>query len=611
MARKKPTNSTKPVTQRRRQPSRAAKIKSKAKSTENEMPINVAEVSQIFLDETTAIYDGFLPGYSVEGVLENYDRSTASREIHSTVEVLARDSWLDKELVYFGLRKLVQENIHAQHRVSVIPTITPLLLKSQIETFINEKIRKNRDRYDSIIILRDIGCEKDDPIHAENARRSDLIKQKRDEILLANGLNENGRIKIFLQCMTEELSIDFAEDQQIVIPMRIDMSHFTVAVVQVVDQKATISYKDSFNSECPDSIRQPIVDFFKQQLGADNVCFNNSKVTSKQRQRNGYDCGVFAILNGLDMVRQNARLPKFLPDSITQEYLSMYRGFLFCLYEGLGLKIKLEPGFHKLLNQKMNHIFDHSQKLFQNDKQKKQATDQTGLLIDLIHNSKNGLVKNSGLVSEGKNRLEVLNNNGSGLDVILRELRSLGKELIKISEKDLTVNQKEFVQEQVQETNKILTKMNKTDKMDKTGWLDNPVIQAVKKAAIVTAGVVLVGLMIANLPMIQALEGLLASSSSLFIPVAAAMFSACFLLAVKMPGWLSSDTENNSSIVETGIPPDLNTTGSALLSQPSKVLTPGFEQSKQPQTEELKEVSDKVEEDLQNKTKQNKTKPKK
>ncbi len=602
MARKK-AKARQPEVQIRRQPARkaktAAQIKRQAKAApavvRDEMVISSEELGQILLEHINGQYDGFLPEFSVSGNLNHFDRSS-SDAIQSSVEELESDSWLDVELVYFAIRKLLQEDQRIPHAVHVIPTLCPNEFERSIQTLVHDKIVAEKEKYEDIILLREKDCDDDDPVHAENRKRTGLIKAKIEEILFNNNLDSDAFIKIFLQKIMNEQGVDFAKDQQIVIPIRVGSNHFTVAVVHISDQKATISYKDSFNSQCPDSIRQPIVDFFKQQLGADNVSFNNIKVTSQQKQRNGYDCGVFAILNGLDMVRQNAGLAKFLPDSITPEYLLMYRGFLFCLYESLGLKIKLELGFHKLLNQKMNHIFDESQKLFQNNLQKNQATDQVSLLIDLIHNPENGLAKSPNLVNKGKGRLELLNNNGSELDIILRTLRSLGKDLIKISEKNLTINQKEFVQEQVQETNKILAQMNK---IDKTSWFDNPVIQAVKKAAIVTACVVLVGLVIANLPMIQALEGLLASSSSLFIPVAAAMFSACFLLAVKMPGWLSSDTENNSSVVETGIPSDLNATdNNDFLPQPTKVLTPGFEQSKQPQAEELNEISDKVEEAL-------------
>jgi len=597
MARTKSRKSQKPRVQTRQQPRRRAKTITQLRHqsaveavnhvVRDDMVVGHDELGQILLEHVNGQYDGFLPGFSISGNLNSFDRSS-TEAIQSSVEQLYANSWLDAELVYFAIRKLLQEDKRIPHPVHVIPTLCPDEFERSIETLVHDKIVADKEKYKDIILLSEKDCGEDDPVHAENRNRVRLIKEKIEEILFNNHLDSSQSIKIFLQHILNKQAVDFTQTQQIVIPMRVGRNHFTVAVVHIENQKANISYKDSFNNQCPNDIRKPIFDFFKQLLGNNNVYFNNIKIANNKMQRNSYDCGVFAILNSLDMVRQNAGLTKFLPDSINREYLVMYRGFLFCLYESLGLKITLEPSFRKLLSQKISSIFEYSQKIFQNSVYKKQAIDQLDLLIDLIHNPENDLADKISSDASIKGRLKAINMS-SELNIILGALRVLGNELKNIDKRELTPHQQDFVERQVQKNNNLLVQLTPAGTVF---GLDSSAIQAVKKATMVTASAILMGLAIAKLPIMLALEGALASSTSLFIPIATAMFGTCFLLAVKLPNWLSSDNGENTAMVGRGKSLALEDNSNNLLEESTKVLTPSFEKSKQPEKSESNTVSE-------------------
>ena len=112
------------------------------------------------------------------------------------------------------------------------------------------------------------------------------------------------------------------------------------------------------------------------------------------------------------------------------------------------------------------------------------------------------------------------------------ELKEIGR-----NKEILDPEKVDFIAEQVKQTFGFL---------ESTAWLTNPVIQALQKATGLTVGIIAIGFAVAKLPATLALSGLLASQS-IFIPVAAALFSACVFFTIKLSNLMSDDRSQHSN----------------------------------------------------------------
>ncbi len=155
MARTKSRKSQKPRVQTRQQPRRRAKTLTQLRHqsvvaavnhvVRDDMIIGHDELGQILLEHVNGQYDGFLPGFSISGSLNSFERSS-TEAIQSSVEQLYANSWLDAELVYFAIRKLLQEDKRIPHPVHVIPTLCPDEFERSIETLVHDKIVANKEK---------------------------------------------------------------------------------------------------------------------------------------------------------------------------------------------------------------------------------------------------------------------------------------------------------------------------------------------------------------------------------------------------------------------------------------------------------------------------------
>lgn len=324
------------------------KVQNTAEDT-REMPIEDDELEAHFLQEITALYDGFLPEFTLNQPLKPYVcQPEDGRNLRS--ETLGQYSWLDGELVYLGLRRLVETVLKdSEVPVSVLPTLDPTLLTSSIETFVTSKINFNREKYEDLVLLREIADTKEElqEIVAQNEARSRKIASKRQKIILENKITPDRLISIYLQAMFKKLNFNLDAEQHFILPIRENNSHFTVLNIRIANNNVSIEYRDSMGGYCLSNIRTAVL-----------ACFNALKndqttVTFEQMvsfyQTNGYDCGLFTILNGLNTASAHAGKPAIFKHDLDNRRSLLYRMFLFVLYRSLGANIDLEPAFARQL----------------------------------------------------------------------------------------------------------------------------------------------------------------------------------------------------------------------------------------------------------------------
>lgn len=349
---------------------------------------------QQLFENIKALYDGFLPEFSFSGPLVpnptlstiTNDSAAKQRASIDTVEsvlgaetrpvedqpqllpkktergllkkeTIGQRSLMDGELVYFGLRLFAETLLkNAKDPVRVLPTIMPEHFMKEADDLIGANINANRDTYDKLVQLPEKDVLPDDPIFRENERRSHEQKKYRDKCMRAAKIHPQSLVTAFLHEVFDnvgiDLSLDPLPDQQFIIPIRESEAHFTVVNVLIRDNQINIEYRDSLKGRSKAMIKNGILDFFSQAtaLPSEAIQFVE-KGAESNRQPNGYDCGLYAILHGLDTACKIAGLPEMFSVPLDARSSLLYRLLLFVHFQYLGMNIHLERPFAESLQK--------------------------------------------------------------------------------------------------------------------------------------------------------------------------------------------------------------------------------------------------------------------
>lgn len=356
--------------------------------------LTLDELHQQLFENIKALYDGFLPKFSFSGPLvpnptlssitnDSAAKQSASVDTVDSIlatetapvedrpqplpkktergllkkETIGQKSLMDGELVYFGLRLFAETVLKkAKEPVTVLPTIMPEDFMKEADDLIGANINANKEHYGELVQLSEKDVLPDDPILKENERRSHEQKKYRDKCIRQAKIHPQSLVTAFLNTVFENEEIDLSVqplvDQQFIIPIRENEGHFTVVNVLVRDNQVNIEYRDSLQGRSKAMIKNGILDFFKQTtaLPPEAIQFAEKGAESK-RQPNPVDCGLYAILHGLDTACKNAGLPEMFSVPLDARSSLLYRLMLFVHFQYLGMNIHLEVAFAKSLQK--------------------------------------------------------------------------------------------------------------------------------------------------------------------------------------------------------------------------------------------------------------------
>lgn len=294
----------------------------------------------------------------------------ASSECKGAEDVIGSSTYLNREHVHGVAVYCVGERAHLREKVGVFPTIHLTEIVMQAREVAYHKIVAHEAYKDKLPskapLLEKSQCKSSEELEARNkeekhrnALEKELNERESIRVLAHNKYTLPRLVQTFLEAMSEgkgllgnpyKRDLTFDECSQFIIPMRTGENyqnwsdtHYDVMVVKLnrESKKAEMTFYDSLCWKLGPLYQRALENFFKAK--GFEVSLND---VSSRDQMDGYNCGMFAALKGVEIASQNEGVEEKLIASFKEgDYQKTANNFR-CLFgyslQAMGYNIAVE-----------------------------------------------------------------------------------------------------------------------------------------------------------------------------------------------------------------------------------------------------------------------------